>query len=161
MPLVMCFPEHIEAGSINDHMVSNLDFAPTILELAGVEKPKDMQGVSFIKLLQNEDVKDWRESIYYHYYEYPAVHMVKRHYGVRTREYKLMHFYYDTDAWELYDLKKDPSELKNVYDDPAYGNVVRELKEELERLREAYGDSDELAQEFIQKDLERRRQRNR
>jgi len=161
MPLVMCFPEHIEAGSTNDHMVSNLDFAPTILELAGVEKPKDMQGVSFIELLKNKDVKDWRESIYYHYYEYPAVHMVKRHYGVRTREYKLMHFYYDTDAWELYDLKKDPSELKNVYDDPVYGNVVRELKEELEHLREAYGDSDELAQDFIQKDLERRRRRNR
>jgi arylsulfatase A-like enzyme len=119
-----------------------------------------MQGRSFVQFLKNEKVKDWRESIYYHYYEYPAVHMVKRHFGVRTRRYKLMHFYYDIDAWELYDLEKDPNELHNVYDDPAYERTVGELKTELERLRRFYGDSDELNRKFLNEDLERQK-RNR
>lgn len=157
MPLIARFPGHIKPGSVNDHMVSNLDFAPTFLELAGIEKPQDMQGQSFVKLLENKEVKNWRNSIYYHYYEYPAVHMVKRHYGVRTKHYKLMHFYYDIDAWELYDLEKDPRELNNVYNDPAYANVVKDLKSELKRLQEYYGDSDELAQMFLQKDLEKQK----
>lgn len=157
MPLIARFPGHIKPGSVNDHMVSNLDFAPTFLELAGIEKPQDMQGQSFVKLLENKEVKNWRDSIYYHYYEYPAVHMVKRHYGVRTKHYKLMHFYYDIDAWELYDLEKDPRELNNVYNDPAYANVVKDLKSELKRLQEYYGDSDELAQMFLQKDLEKQK----
>ena len=83
--------------------------------------------------------------------------MVKRHYGVRTKHYKLMHFYYDIDAWELYDLEKDPREINNVYNDPAYANVVKDLKSELKRLQEYYGDSDELAQMFLQKDLEKQK----
>jgi hypothetical protein len=81
--------------------------------------------------------------------------MVKRHYGVRTEKYKLLHFYYDIDAWELYDLKKDPNEINNVYDDPAYADVITELKAEIERLKELYGDSDELTQHFLKQDLER------
>ena len=161
MPLVVCLPKAIEAGIVNQDLVSNLDYAPTFLELAGVEKPDDMQGRSFIEFLKNKKVKDWRESIYYHYYEYPAVHMVKRHYGVRTRRYKLMHFYYDIDAWELYDLEEDPRELHNVYDDPAYEDVVRELKEELERLRKKYGDSDELNQMFLNEHLESQKRNRR
>ncbi len=87
--------------------------------------------------------------------------MVKRHYGVRTRRYKLMHFYYDIDVWELYDLEADPRELHNVYDDPAYEDVVRELKEELERLRKKYGDSDELNQMFINEHLESQKRNRR
>ena len=79
--------------------------------------------------------------MYYHYYEYPAVHMVKRHYGVRTKRYKLIHFYYDIDAWELYDLEKDPNELNNVYDDAAYADVVKQLKAQLEQLRKEYKDT--------------------
>ena len=153
MPLLARFPAYIKSSFENDDMVSNLDFAPTFLDLAGIWKPEDMQGRSFLKLLRGKEVKDWRESVYYHYYEYPAVHMVKRHYGVRTKQYKLMHFYYDIDAWELYDMKKDPNELHNVYDDPSYANVVAELKAELKRLRAIYGDSDELAQKFLKEDL--------
>ena len=87
--------------------------------------------------------------MYYHYYEYPAVHMVKRHYGVRTKRYKLMHFYFDIDAWELYDLEKDPNELNNVYGKASYAGVATKLKGELERLRRQYGDSDELAQKLL------------
>ena len=94
-----------------------------------------MQGRSLRPLLQGQTPGDWRTSMYYHYYEYPAVHSVKRHYGVRTQRYKLIHFYNDIDEWELYDLKKDPDELKNVYSDPEYADVVKELTAELKRLR--------------------------
>ena len=81
--------------------------------------------------------------MYYHYYEYPGWHMVKRHYGVRTERYKLIHFYYDIDAWELYDIQEDPEELSNLYDDAAYAAIVKELKAELGRLRQKFGDTDE------------------
>ena len=158
MPLVARFPGKIPTGSVNTHLVQNLDFAPTFLELAGVKIPGEMQGKSLAGFLQNKEEKDWRRSIYYHYYEYPAVHMVKRHYGVRTERYKLMHFYHDINAWELYDLEKDPKELKNVYGEAAYATVTAELKAELERLRDLYGDSKELDQKFLEEDLERRRQ---
>jgi arylsulfatase A-like enzyme len=161
MPLVARFPGTIKSGSTNDELVSNLDFAPTFLELAGADIPQDMQGHSLGRLLQGRRVKDWRQSAYYHYYEYPAVHMTKRHYGVRTKQHKLIHFYHDIDVWELYDLKKDPQELNNVYDNPAYSNIVKEMKVELKRLQEHYGDSDELAQKFIHEDLDRRKKRKR
>ena len=144
---------------MNEELVTNLDFAPTFLELAGASTPQDMQGNSLRRLLQNKKVKDWRQSVYYHYYEYPAVHMTKRHYGVRTKRHKLIHFYHDIDAWELYDLEQDPRELNNVYDDPAYANIVKEMKTELKRLQEYYGDSEELAQKFLKEDLERRKKK--
>jgi arylsulfatase A-like enzyme len=159
MPLVVRYPERIEPGLVNENIVANLDLAPTFLELAGVKIPSDMQGQSLKDLLLNEHIDDWRQSLYYHYYEYPAVHMAKRHYGVRTQQYKLMHFYYDIDAWELYDLEKDPNEINNVYDDSAYADVVTELKAEIKRLQELYGDSEELAQKFLQQDLERRKKK--
>jgi arylsulfatase A-like enzyme len=159
MPLLVSYPDKIASGSIQDSLVSNLDFASTFLELAGVEIPVDMQGRSLTGLLEGKNLTDWRESIYYHYYEYPAVHMTKRHYGVRTKRYKLMHFYHDIDAWELYDLEKDPRELNNVYDNPDYSSVVAELRVELARLRELYGDSAELDQKFIKEDQERREKR--
>ncbi len=161
MPLVARFPDAIKPGSVNDELVSNLDFAPTFLELAGANIPEDMQGHSLKKHLQGRKVRDWRQSVYYHYYEYPAVHMTKRHYGVRTKRYKLMHFYHDIDAWELYDLEKDPRELNNVYEDLSYKDVVQEMKRELKRLQELYGDSDELAQKLLQEDIERRKKRKR
>ena len=82
--------------------------------------------------------------MYYHYYEYPGWHMVKRHYGIRTKRYKLIHFYYDIDAWELYDLTKDPEELNNVYDNPSYTDTVQKLKIELKRLQNQYGDTEIL-----------------
>jgi arylsulfatase A-like enzyme len=101
-----------------------------------------MQGRSIRRILRRKTPKDWRTSMYYHYYEYPAVHSVKRHYGVRTQRYKLIHFYHDIDEWELYDLKKDPREMKNVLDDPAYAGTVKKLKVELQRLRKKYKDTD-------------------
>jgi len=149
MPLLVRYPREIKAGSVNSDIVLNLDFAETFLDFAGTAKPGDMQGRSFRRLLRGKTPKDWRTSMYYHYYEYPAVHMVKRHYGVRTKRYKLMHFYFDIDAWELYDLEKDPNELNNVYGKASYAGVATKLKGELERLRRQYGDSDELAQKLL------------
>ena len=144
MPLLVRYPKEIKAGSVNDDIVLNVDFAPTFLDLVGVAKPAEMQGRSLRQLLRGKTPKDWRSSMYYHYYEYPAVHMVKRHYGVRTKRYKLIHFYYDIDAWELYDLQKDPNELNNVYDNPAYADIVEQLKAELKRLRNEFKDTNQL-----------------
>jgi arylsulfatase A-like enzyme len=152
MPLVMRLPGRVRPGSVSADIVSNLHFAPTFLDLAGRGKPAEMQGRSFLPLLLGRTVAGWPESFYYHYYEYPAVHMVKRHYGVRTRRYKLIHFYYDIDAWELYDLEKDPLELQNVCGDPALAGVRRELEAELRRLQAFYRDSDDLALRLVAAD---------
>ncbi len=141
MPLVVRYPQEIRPGSVNKEIVLNLDFGETFLDYAGVSIPEDMQGRSLRSLLSGRTPKDWRTSTYYHYYEYPAVHSVKRHYGVRTKRYKLIHFYHDIDEWELYDLKKDPQEMRSVYDDPKYADVVKELKAELKRLRDQYRDT--------------------
>ena len=142
MPLLVRSPNMIKKGVVSDKIVLNLDFGPTMLDLAGANVPSDMQGESFKAILENRQPKKWRESMYYHYYEYPGPHSVKRHYGVRTMRYKLIHFYYDIDAWELFDLKKDPRELNNVYDDPGYSSVVKKMKKELSRLQAKYGDTE-------------------
>jgi arylsulfatase A-like enzyme len=142
MPLVMRWPGRIRPGATNGDLVSNLDFAPTFLDAADLGKPADMQGRSFLPLLLGRTVAGWPESVYYHYFEFPAVHMAKRHYGVRTKRYKLIHFYDDIDAWELYDLAKDPRELVNKADDPAYATVRRALEAELRRLRAFYRDNE-------------------
>ncbi|MCC5930135.1 MAG: sulfatase [Cyclobacteriaceae bacterium] len=147
-PLLVRWPGMINPGSVNTQMVQNLDFAQTFLEAAGITPPNDMQGESLIPLLQGKN-EDFREAVYYHYYEYPSVHMVKRHYGIVTEDYKLAHFYYDVDEWELYDRKNDIHELKNQYHNPDYADVVKELKIKLAGLREKYGDSDALNQHFI------------
>jgi arylsulfatase A-like enzyme len=148
-PLLIRWPNQIKAGMTNEEMVQNLDFAQTFLEAAQIQAPTDMQGESFMPLLKGE-VRGWdRDAVYYHYYEYPGWHSVKRHYGIVTKDYKLVHFYYDIDEWELYDRKKDLLEMKNVYQDPEYKDVVLELKERLARLRNKYGDSDELQQKYL------------
>lgn len=152
MPLVVRYPPEIEAGTVIDALVQNLDFAPTFLDYTGVAIPEDMQGESFRRLVSGEQ-GEWRDAVYYTYYEYPSVHMVKRHYGVATERYKLMHFYYDIDEWEMYDLQQDPKEMKNIYGDPAYEQVQKELHTRLEALRTQYGDSDELNQQFIDRYL--------
>ena len=149
-PLIIKWPGKVKPGSWNDQMVQNLDFAQTFLEAAGIDAPSDMQCESLIPLLTGNDNEWDRDAVYYHYYEYPAVHMVKRHYGIVTREYKLAHFYYDVDEWELYDRKKDPYELNNVYDDPAYAEIVDKLKVDLKNIRDKYGDSEELDQKYIE-----------
>ena len=136
-PLLVRWPGKITPGSTSDAMVSNLDFAATFLDLAGVDVPVDMQGRSLKPLFTGETPEDWRTSHYYHYYEYPSVHCVERHYGVRTSTHKLIH-YYNRDEWELFDLTRDPMELRSVYDDPAYQDQVAALKEELQRLRVQY-----------------------
>jgi arylsulfatase A-like enzyme len=141
MPLLVRYPKEIQAGSVNKDLVMNLDFAETFLDYAGVRAPQDMQGVSLRPLLRGRTPVDWRKAVYYHYYEFPAVHSVKRHYGVRTERYKLIHFYNDIDEWELYDLQSDPDEMRNVYNDPAYEDTVKELTAELKRLREKYKDT--------------------
>jgi len=141
MPLLVRYPKEIRAGAVNKDIVMNLDFAETFLDYAGVRVPQDMQGVSLRPLLRGRTPADWRKSMYYHYYEYPGVHSVKRHYGVRTERYKLIRFYHDIDEWELYDLKNDPDEMRNVYDDPAYAETVKELTAELKRLRSHYKDN--------------------
>lgn len=148
-PLLVSWPGVVAPGSKSTAMVQNLDFAQTFLEAAGVPAPGDMQGESLVPLLQGDRDAWTREAAYYHYYEYPGVHAVKRHYAIVTEEYKLIHFYYDIDEWELYDRKNDPLEMNSVYNDPAYANVVEKLKTELHQLRVKYGDSDEMDQKYI------------
>ncbi|AWW32795.1 sulfatase [Echinicola strongylocentroti] len=150
-PLIVRWPEKVAGGSVEDEMVQNLDFAQTLLDASGIEAPDDMQGESLMPLLTGNKEKWDRDAVYYHYYEYPSVHMVKRHYGIVTKEYKLVHFYYDVDEWELYDRKKDPNEMNNVINDPAYAEVVAEMKVKLKELRAKYKDSPELDSVFIEK----------
>lgn len=140
-PLLVRWPGVVKPGSVNKDLVSNLDFAETFLDIAGVEIPADMQGRSLLPLLKGQTPADWRKSFYYHYYEFPGAHSVRRHYGVVTARYKLVHFYphpWDpnpVDEWELFDLKADPKELRSVYGDPDYVAVQKELEQELARLR--------------------------
>jgi len=105
-------------------------------------------------LLLGQSDKWDRDAVYYHYYEYPSIHMVKRHYAIVNKDYKLIHFYYDVDEWELYDRKNDPKEMKNVYDDPAYASIKKKLHVELDGLRQKYGDSSQISQELLEKYLE-------
>lgn len=133
-PLIVRWPDVTAPGSTCDAIVSNLDFAETFLDIAGVEVPPDMQGLSLVPLLKGETPADWRSSFYYQYYEFPAVHSVQKHYGVRTDRHKLIYFH-ELDEWELYDLEQDPNELNNVYGNPDYAEVVDQLKAELTRLR--------------------------
>jgi arylsulfatase A-like enzyme len=149
-PLLVKWPGVIKAGSKNTQMVQNLDFAQTFLEAAGIKSPADMQGESLIPIFKGQG-KNFRDAAYYHYYEYPSVHMVKRHYGIVTEKYKLVHFYYDIDEWELYDRVNDKSEMKNVYNDPKYATVKAELHKKLAALRVKYKDSEALDKMYIAK----------
>lgn len=153
-PLLIRYPKEIKPGTVISDLVQNLDFAPTFLDYADIEIPEEMQGESFRRLVAGE-ISQWRDAVYYTYYEYPSVHMVKRHYGVATHRYKLIHFYYDIEEWEMYDLKEDPNEMKNIYSDPAYEKVQKDLHRRLEALRTQYGDSDELNQQIIDRYLTR------
>jgi arylsulfatase A-like enzyme len=150
-PLMVRWPNQVKPGTKSDEMVQNLDFAQTFLDAAGVEAPADMQGESLVPLLKGDTARWNRDAVYYHYYEYPAVHMVKRHYGMVTREFTLAHFYYDVNEWELYDRTKDPLELRNVFYDPEYKTVVDSLRIKLADLRKKYLDSEETDQKFIEK----------
>jgi len=139
MPLLMKYPNHIKPDSRIDALTQNLDFPETFLDYAGVAIPADMQGKSLKPLLENTMKDDnFRDAVYYHYYDYPAFHMVKKHYGVRTERYKLMHFYDDIDTWELYDLEEDPKEIRNQIDNPAYDAIEARLRTTLDSLQQVY-----------------------
>ena len=141
MPLLVRWPGVTKPGSLNTDLVQNLDFAETFLDIAGLAAPSDMQGRSIVPLLKGQTPSDWRKSIYYHYYEFfsdrTASHEVRRHYGVRTDRYKLIHFY-NEDEWELFDLQNDPDEMKSIYADPANADLVKQLQAEIVRLQKQY-----------------------
>ncbi len=137
-PLLIYLPGG-KRGNVTE-MVQNIDYAPTMLEWAGVNVPADLQGISLLPLLKGEKTLQWRHSLYYHYYEYPDGHVVNKHYGVRTEKYALVYFYGDVNAWELYDIEKAPMNMHNLYGLPEYETVVKELKTELQRLQIRYND---------------------
>ena len=135
-PMLVRWPGKTKPGGVSKDIVSLLDVAQTFLDVAGQPIPKDMQGRSLVPLLKGERPSNWRDSFYYHYYEYPVPHRVRPHYGVVTDRYKLVHYYNtDVDEWELLDREKDPLEVKNFYKDPEYADTVKRLHSELERLR--------------------------
>ena len=138
MPFLIKNPRIIEAGTSSDAMVMNIDFAPTLLDMVGIEVPSEMQGKSFKGVFEGNQ-KSQRKSVYYHYYEWPIWHKVQPHYGVKTDRYKLMHFYYSMDEWELYDLETDPNEINNIYSE-APVELIESLKKELDALRKEYKD---------------------
>ncbi|MCH2202408.1 MAG: sulfatase [Fuerstiella sp.] len=139
MPLIITWPGVTPPGTVNTDLVQNLDYAETFLDLAQAPVPDDMQGRSLVPLLNGTTPTDWRKSIYYHYYEYPSYHMVARHNGLRTKKYKLIHFY-QFDEWEFYDLLEDPDELRNQYSNPRYADIVTRLKGRLASLKKDYRD---------------------
>ncbi|QDU63504.1 Arylsulfatase [Planctomycetes bacterium Pan216] len=158
MPFVVRYPKAIKAGTTSDDLINNVDFAPTLLELAGVAKeemPSDFQGRSFVGQLKGEKAEDWRDATYYRYWMHMAHHDNPAHYGIRTKDHKLIFFYgMPLDApgavrevtepyWELYDLAKDPHEMNNVYDAPEYAEVVARLKKKLASIKKEVGDTDE------------------
>ena len=143
-PLLMRLPGGAKGEATE--LVQNIDYAATFLDVAGVDIPQDIQGVSLLPLLKGEKSIEGRDAIYYHFFEYPAEHMVKKHYGVRTDRYKLIHFYDDIDAWELYDLEKDPSEMNNIYGKEGTEAITAELKKRLVELQKEYGEEEYIAQ---------------
>lgn len=145
-PFIIRYPNVVKPNSKINQMVANIDFAPTFLDIAGVAAPKEMQGKSFARLLKDPKGK-FRESIYYHYYEFPGVHDVMRHFGIRTDRYKLMRFYGKQDFWELYDLKSDPHEMKNLYNQASLKPLIATLKAKL--LATAIESKDEVATKIL------------
>jgi arylsulfatase A-like enzyme len=137
-PMLVRWPGVVPAGSVNHELVMNLDLAQTMLDLAAVQAPPVMQGSSLVPLLRGSDSSGWRDAIYYQYFAYPDWHMVHRQYGIRTRTHKLIH-YYEVDRWELFDLSRDPLEMRSVHADPGYREVRDRLEARLGELRRQYG----------------------
>ena len=146
MPFLVRWPAVIKPGSVQTAIAINTDFAPTFLDAAGIPLPADLngQGRSLLPLFKGESPAGWRTSMYYRYYHDPGHHNTAAHLGVRTDTHKLIH-YWKKDQWELFDLKNDPDELKNVYTDPAQAETVTKLTTELARLKKEVDDKDEFA----------------
>ena len=152
MPFIVHYPKVVKADSTNDWLINNTDFAPTILALADIDAPDQMQGRSFASALNGEKrPTNWRTATYYHYWMHMAHNLrVLAHFGIRTERYKLIFSYGCTPsggdktpaAWELYDLQHDPSEMQNQYANPEYAEVVADLKRELWNTRAALNESD-------------------
>jgi arylsulfatase A-like enzyme len=151
MPFVVRWPGTIKPSTVSDAMVLNVDFAPFMLDAAGQKVPADMQGRSFVPILKGEKPKDWRSSMYYRYYHYPMHHRVQPHYGVRTERYKLI-FFNKLNEWELYDLEKDPKEMKNLINDAALADTIKKLKDEMYRLKKELKDEDQFEKELPKDD---------
>jgi len=135
-PFLIRWPGVVKAGSVNTNLTANIDIAETFLQIAGLSIPDRMQGRSLLPLLKGTTPADWRTAFYYHYYEYPAWHQVRPHYGVITDRYTLAHFYApDVDYWELFDREKDPGETHSVFGNPAYSAVQTNLMQTVTRLR--------------------------
>jgi arylsulfatase A-like enzyme len=141
-PLVVKWPGEVSPGSVNTDLVQNIDFAETFLDIAGAPIPADMQGQSLVPLLKGNTPDNWRKSLYYHYYEYPGAHSVRRHEGVADARYKLIRFYGEDvpggEEWEFYDLETDLAEMNNLYGKPEVEETVADMKQELSRLRSEY-----------------------
>ena len=137
-PLIIKWPGVTNKKSVSNQMVMNLDFAETILDMAGVKIPADMQGKSFAPVLKGKQKGNFRDAVYYHFYENQE-HKVAKQIGVRTERYKLIYFY-ENNEWELYDLEKDKSEMNNVYDQPAYKKVQEMMMKKLKEKKEQYKD---------------------
>ena len=144
-PFLIRYPTLIKPGTHITRFASNIDWAPTILDLAQVKIPAEVQGVSLVPVLKNNQVKQWKDELYYHYYEYPEPHHVSPHFGIRTPQYKLIRFYNAKTNWEFYDLKKDPSEMKNSIHDKNYQSTISNLKTKLAILIDKYEDKEAKA----------------
>lgn len=144
-PLIARWPGHIQAGTKNNNMVQNIDYAPTFLDVAGISIPSSMQGLSLKPILENTKNSIQRKSLYYHFYEYNADHTVLQHLGVRTDRYKLIYFY-TVNEWQLFDLKKDPAEQKNLIADKNYTTLLSAMKKELLKLRNQYDDHEKAGE---------------
>jgi arylsulfatase A-like enzyme len=144
MPFLMRYPGIKKQKNVNRDVITNIDFASTLLDIAGIEEKEELQGRSFLSNVLDENSKDWRQSMYYHYYEFPFWHHVQPHYGIRNEKFKLIHFYYNIDVWELYNLQNDPEEMTNLINDPTYNDVIKGMKLELYNLQMEYGDDKSL-----------------
>jgi arylsulfatase A-like enzyme len=142
-PLIIRYPGVIKPGTVSNQLISNVDFAPTFLDVAGIAIPKEIQGKSMMPLIRDPKVSI-RTSAYYHFYEFPGEHSVLKHFGIRTSRYKLIRFYDHKNFWELYDLQKDPHEMKNLYGQKKYADITADLKKQLEQLCIEYKDKDAL-----------------
>lgn len=152
-PFVMRYPDVVKPGTRIDQSVLNIDWAPTLLDVAGVEVPETVQGQSLLPILEGKN-EEWRDAVYYHYYEYPDAHRVMPHFGIRTDRYKLVRFYGDQDFWELFDLEEDPNELRNIYPTQGSVDIIDGLTQRLLEMIEVYEDTD--ANAILQKEQVKR-----